>query len=280
MTLDLDKAMKELGSKGIKIPPQPKVLLDLRELLANNDFGVRKLTRIILGDPGIAALLFKAAGSPVFHRGKKFSSLEQVVMVVGAKQTFNLVQAIALSSAVPGRRRKALDIFWARSQDVAQLAATIAEDRVSVCNIFPDQAYLAGMFLECGVPILMQRFPDYCDALHLENSSCWPDLADEDVRFDVDHCSIGYLVAKHWNLPDFVCAAIQYHHEMPSEELGATSTLVAILQLAIHFYQRVSGVENPLWPRIRVPVMAELGLHIDFEQEYFEEISERFLEGR
>ena len=280
MTVALDQAMKELGSKGIKIPPQPKVLRDLCELLASNDFGVRKLTRVILGDPGIAALLFKAAGSPVFHRGKKFASLEQVVMVVGAKQTFNLVQAIALSSAVSGRRRKALDIFWTRSQDVAQLAATIAEERVSVCNIFPDQAYLAGMFLECGVPILMQRFPEYCETLHLENASCWSNLTEEDARFDVDHCSIGYLVARHWNLPDFVCAAIRYHHELPSEELGATATLVAILQLAIHFYQRISRVDDPLWPKVCVPVMAELGLHLDFEQEYFEEISERFLEGR
>ncbi|HEX8988269.1 MAG TPA: HDOD domain-containing protein [Rhodocyclaceae bacterium] len=278
MTIDAEKAMKELVAKGIKIPPQPKVLLELREALADDDYDVRTLARIISADPGITAMLFKAARSPVFGRGKKFDALDQVIMVVGVKQTFNLVQAMALSAAVSDGTRKAFEIFWTRSQEVAQLAALIAADRVSVCNVFPDQAYMAGIFHECGVPVLMQRFPDYCRTLKLEHSCCWPNLAEEDARYQLDHTSVGYLVAKHWNLPDFVCAAIQYHHEMPRSELGATTTLVAILQLAIHFYHVMMEVEDPLWPIIRRFVLEELGIHADGEQEYFEEIHERFLE--
>ncbi len=278
MTADADKAMKELVTKGIKIPPQPKVLLELRKTLAKDDYDVRSLARIISGDPGIAAMLFKAARSPMFGRGKKFDALDQVIMVVGVKQTFNLVQAMALAGAVSDKARKAFDIFWTRSQEIAQIAALIAADRVSVCNVFPDQAYLAGIFHECGVPVLMQRFPDYCQGVSLEHSCCWPNLAEEDKRYNVDHTSIGYLVARHWNLPDFVCAAIQYHHEMPRDELGATCTLVAILQLAIHFFHRIAEGDDALWPTIREFVLNELGIHADGEQEYFEDISERFLE--
>jgi HD-like signal output (HDOD) protein len=138
MTIDADKAMKELVAKGIKIPPQPKVLIELRKLLSSDDYDVRKLARIISQDPGISAMLFKAARSPVFGRGKKFDAVEQVIMVVGVKQTFNLVQAMALASSVTVKSRKAFDIFWTRSQEIAQLAAIIAEDRISVCNVFPD----------------------------------------------------------------------------------------------------------------------------------------------
>lgn len=278
MTVDADKAMKELVAKGIKIPPQPKVLLELRKALSKDDYDVRSLARIISGDPGITAMLFKAARSPLFGRGKKFDKLDQVIQVVGVKQTFNLVQAMALAATMSDRERKAFELFWTRSQEIAEIAALIAADRVSVCNVFPDQAYLAGIFHECGVPVLMQRFPDYCKALKLDSSCCWPNLSEEDVRYNVDHTSIGYLVAKHWNLPDFVCAAIQYHHEMPRDELGATCTLVAILQLAIHFYHRMAETEDRLWPRIREFVLNELGIHVDAENEYFEEIHERFLE--
>ncbi len=280
MSIDADKAMKELVAKGIRIPPQPKVLLELQKKLASDDYDVRTLARIISGDPGLSAMLFKAARSPVFGRGKKFDALEQVIMVVGVKQTYNLVQAMALAGAVSDSKRKAFDIFWTRSQEVAQLAALIAADRVSICNVFPDQAYMAGIFHECGVPVLMMRFPDYCKALKLENTCCWPNLAEEDERFGVDHCSIGYIVARHWNLPDFVCAAIQYHHEMPRGELGAAMTLVAILQLAIHFYHRITRIDDPLWPKIRGEVLNELGIHVDGEQEYFDEISEQFLGGQ
>lgn len=276
--IDAEKAMKELVAKGIKIPPQPKVLLDLNRMLGNDNFDVRSLAQIIGADPGITAMLFKVARSPVFGRGKKFESLDQVIMVVGVKQTFNLVQAMALASSVSDKSRKAFDIFWTRSQEVAQMAALIARDRISICNVFPDQAYMAGIFHECGVPLLMLRFPDYCKLLQLNNVCCWPNLAEEDAKFNVDHCSVGYIVARHWKLPDFVCAAIQYHHEMPREEAGAACTLVAILQLSIHFYNRISNIDDPLWSRIGNAVLNELGIHVDDEQDYFEEISEQFLD--
>lgn len=277
MHIDIEKAIKELVAKGIKLPPQPKVLLELQAKLTSDDFSMKDLTRIISQDPGVTAMLFKTVRSPVFGCSKHLNTLEQVLMVIGVKQTCNLVQAIALSTSISDTTRKAFDIFWTRSQEVAQLAALIAADRVSVCNIFPDQAYMAGIFHECGVPILMQRFPDYCAKLHLDNTACWPNLAEEDALFNVDHCSIGYLVAHHWKLPDFVCQAILYHHEMPHEELGAVRTLVATLQLAIHFYHRVTRTDHQFWWKIREEVLAELGLQADDEQAYFEEITEQFL---
>lgn len=139
MTIDTDQAMKDLVAKGIKIPPQPKVLIELRKILSSDDYDMRALARIIRADAGISAMLFKAVRSPIFGRGKKFDSLEQVVMVVGAKQTYNLVQAMALTSSVSSKTRKAFDIFWTRSEEIAQLAALIAADHVSIWNVFPDK---------------------------------------------------------------------------------------------------------------------------------------------
>jgi len=123
----------------------------------------------------------------------------------------------------------------------------------------------------------MQRFPEYCGRLRLESTCCWPSLAEEDRQFNVDHSSIGYLVARHWKLPDFVCQAILYHHDMPHEEIGTVRTLVAILQLASHYYHRIGHVEDPVWHKLRGEVLSELGIAPDAEQEYYEHISERFL---
>lgn len=275
-TIDEAKALQDLVSRGIKIPPQPRVLLELQTELGRDDYDARSLARIIAHDPGIVAMLFKAVKSPVFARGKKVETLEQILMVIGVKQTYNLVQAVALSTALSDSARKAYEIFWARSRDVAQIAAMIARERISVCNVFPDQAYMAGIFHECGVPVLMQRFRDYAEKLPLESACCWPDLATEDEQFQVDHCSIGYLVARHWKLPDFVCSAIRYHHELPTDEAGAACSLVAILQLAIHFYHRLARVDDPMWAKIGDQVMMELGIPVEDEQDYFELIADTF----
>jgi len=276
MAIDVDNAIRELTSKGIKLPPQPSVLLELQKKFASDDYTMKQLANVISADPGITAMLFKAARSPVFG-GRKLDRIEQVLMMIGVKQTYNLVQAVSLSTSLSDSTRKAFEVFWTRSQEIAQIAALIAAERVSVCNIFPDQAYMAGIFHECGVPVLMQRFPDYCAKLQLESACCWPSLSEEDKQYHVDHSSIGYLVARHWKLPDFVCQAILYHHEMPREELGAVRTLVAILQLAIHIYHRIGRVDDPIWHKLRVDVLTELGISPDSEQEYCENIGEQFL---
>jgi HD-like signal output (HDOD) protein len=200
-------------------------------------------------------------------------------MVVGIKQVFNLVQAASLATVLGDKARRAFEVFWNRAHEIAQMAAIVAEDRVSICNVFPDQAYLAGIFHECGVPVLMLRFPQYCDKLHLDDATCWPDLSAEDEKFDVDHCSVGYLMARHWGLPDFVCDAVRFHHDLPEEKtVGASVTLVAIIQLASHFYHQLHHVADPLWDMIGPRVLSELGLGLDEEKDYFEQITGRFLD--
>jgi HD-like signal output (HDOD) protein len=280
MQVDEKEALERLLQQGVKLPPQPRVLVELQELLRADDFEMRSVARIIGQDPGIVALLFRLARSPAFSRGRRIDSLDQILMVIGIKQVFNLVQAASLAATINDQTRKAFDVFWNRSHEIAQMAAIVAGDRVSVCNVFPDQAYLAGIFHECGVPVLMQRFPKYCETLHLDNATCWPNLSEEDEKFDVDHCSVGYLVARHWGLPDFVCDAIRFHHDLPEEKtIGASVTLVAIIQAASHFYHRLHHVDDPLWERIGARVMSELGLGADEEADFYDLMTSSFLDG-
>jgi HD-like signal output (HDOD) protein len=279
MQIDEKQALEHLKKQGVKIPPQPRVLVELQNLLRSDDYEIRSVAKVISHDPGIVALLFRLARSPAFSRGRKIDSIEQILMVVGIKQVFNLVQASALSTSLSDSTRRAFDVFWTRAHEIAQMAAIIAEDRVTVCNVFPDQAYLAGIFHECGVPVLMLRFPKYCETLKLDNATCWPNLQAEDNKFKVDHCSVGYLVARHWGLPDFVCDAIRFHHDLPEERsVGAAVTLVAIIQLASYFYHRLHDVDDPLWERIGPRVLSEVGLGADETSDYYEQISARFLD--
>lgn len=279
MQVDEKEALERLAKQGVKIPPQPRVLVELQQLMASEDYEMRSVAKVISQDPGIVSLLFKAARSPAFARAKNAQTLEQILMVVGVKQVFNLVRAVSLSSTLSDSTRKAFEIFWGRAHEIALMASLIAEDRVSVCNVFPDQAYLAGIFHECGVPVLMMRFPQYCEALRLDNATCWPELSEEDGKFDVDHCSVGYLVARHWGLPDFVCDAVRFHHDLPEERtVGASVTLVAIIQLGSHFYHRLQHVEDKMWETIGPRVLSELGFGLDEESDFYEMISNRFLD--
>lgn len=281
ITQSLDEAgagrIKRLLEGGIKIPPQPRVLEELRRLMQRNEMDVRPLARVINQDPGLTAMLFKVVGNSAYRQHPPLTTVEEILHAVGVRQTFNIVQAISLSGLGDIKKnRQVYEAFWARSHTIAQLAMLIADERVAVCNIFPDQAYLAGIFHDCGVPLLMQRFPTYCNEMRLGTPGTWIDLAEEDRKFNTDHCVVGYLVARHWCLPEFICNAIRYHHALT--ELGdhEARSIVAILQLAVEIYFVDQHITNQEWPAIRDDVLAELGLSEETEPEFIDIILERF----
>lgn len=271
------ESVKRLFEKGVTIPPQPRVLQELQASLTRGNADVRSLAKIISQDPGIVATLFKVVQNAVFRRYQPFASVEHVLQAVGMQQTTNLVRAIALSSVLPAKHnRGAFEAYWARSQAIADLAMIIAGERVSVCNVFPDQACLAGVFHDCGVPVLMQRFPNYCKDMHLEAPDKWAELSAEDANFGVDHAVIGYLVGRHWKLPDAICDTIRYHHDLSRIENHTSRSMVAILQLAIHFYLLDRQMVNPEWAAISADVLDELGLSEDGLPEVCDIVLERY----
>jgi HD-like signal output (HDOD) protein len=270
--------VKLLLERGVKIPPQPRILQELYKLLQQKVLDVRILSRVINQDPALTAMLFKVVGSPVYKQHQPFETVAEILQAVGVRQTVNLVQAVALAGLGDVKKNpQVYEAFWARSQAVAQLAMLIADDRIAVCNIFPDQAYLAGVFHDCGVLLLMQRFPAYCAEMRLGEPGRWGDLAEEDRKFHADHCVVGYLVARHWHLPDFICDAIRYHHDMRELGMHAARSMVAIIQLAIEIYYREQRAPNPEWERVKGEVLPELGLGEDTLPEFVDVINERYL---
>lgn len=273
-----DQALLDrLLGQGIKLPPQPRVVEQLQRQIQGPEADLRAIARTIAQDAGITALLFKAVQSSAYRQHQPFSSLDKILQAVGLSQTLHLVQAVALAgSQRVTRRRKAYERFWSRSQDVARLAMLIAGDKVAVCNVFPDQAYLAGIFHDCGVPLLLERFPTYGEAMGLEGDQGWIDYREEDRRFQADHCVVGYFIARHWGLPDFIADAIRFHHDLPRLVAGESRSLAAILQLAMHAYHQEHRLDDPEWPLLRGEVGEELGLAPEEEQEYVEELLYRF----
>ena len=125
----------------------------------------------------------------------------------------------------------------------------------------------------------MQRFPTYCNEMKLGTPGIWTDLGEEDRKFNADHCVVGYLVARHWHLPEFICDAIRYHHAIGDLGLPEARSMVAIVQLAIDIYYRDQRIPNMEWESLKDDVLPELGLSEDALPEFVDVILERFGNG-
>jgi putative nucleotidyltransferase with HDIG domain len=255
-----------LLKSGIVIPPQPAVLIEMEQLLGKPNTKINTIANLVAKDAGISAMVFKVISSPAYGMGKQADSLEKAISVIGLTQMANIVKSVALRQSLGGDA-KFYEVFWEHSGEVAQLASTIAWKQRSVCNIYPDQAYMAGLFHDCGVPILMQRFPEYGQA--------WPDLMADDKKHDTDHCVTGFLIARHWRLPDFICQTVRFHHEILHTEHKAT-TMVAILQMAMHIHNIYAHNPDPEWENNRPRVLEELGIGLEGLKEFEEEVYDTF----
>lgn len=270
--LDQQK-LDELLGRGIKIPPQPRVLLEIDELMQHPDFSLKDLTSLIGKDVGLTAAVFKIVNSPGMGSMRHIDSLDQAISLLGTGPLLNLVKCSALRQSLGGNAEVFVR-FWDHATDIASLSAAIAKKLRSVCNIFPDQAYTAGLFMDCGVPVLMQRFPDYCQEYRSNRTSGWPNLLEEDRKITCSHVAIGYLVAKQWHLPEFTAISIRDHHDAVPHGY-AMRTMSSILLMAMHLRTlHHKWAPDPEWLQYKDIVLEELGLSAEGLPEFEDEMLE------
>lgn len=274
MAVELTIENAEQLLKGVSIPPRPTLLVEINEELKKPDPDLKRIASAIAKDVGISAAVLKTVNSPLFGLRNKVGNVLQAVQLLGAKNVRNIVTGLVLRLALGGKNLS-LERFWDSAEKVAGIA-------VYLCGLIPksprDDAYTFGIFHDCGIPILMQRFPDYKDTLKLAAGDDRPLTAVEDERQGTNHAVVGYMVAKSWGLPLYLCEAILRHHDIslfsPKDSAEpVVRNLVAINMLAEHLNDTVLRMRaDDSWKHVGETVMGHLGLGDEEYQELKEDI--------
>ena len=196
--------------RSIRIPPRPSLLVDLQRELAEDDPSPRKIARIIADDVGMSGALLKLANSPFYGAARKAKSVEQGINFLGINQCSAMMTGLLARQAL-GAEGVELNNFWDVSAKRARaLVFTSRKLRIAP----PDIAHTFGLFCDIGVPLLMNRFPDYVKtyaAAANDAHNCFTAL--EDARHQTNHAAIGCLLARNWGLSSDVSWAILHHHD-------------------------------------------------------------------
>lgn len=261
--------------QGIKIPPQPQILVDLQmeQVMPDPDMG--RIAKLISQDVGLSGTVLKVVNSPFYGLKNRITSVHQAVCLIGLDSVVNIINGLSIKSQMSDETIVNMNRFWDTANDIAQVATTVAK-QVGFPN--PDLAYLLGLFHNCGIPLLMSRFDNYLQVM--EESYAHPELRVVDVEnqyLNTNHAVIGYYTAKSWNLPKVLCDVIAEHHSatryFTSDNIKDSEgkTLLAILKLAEHIcgnYHILGRQQVDLeWENIGPEVLTYLGLgEYDIEQ--------------
>ncbi|MFP5420835.1 MAG: HDOD domain-containing protein [Gammaproteobacteria bacterium] len=262
--------------QGISVPPQPQIMVDLQmeQVMPNPD--LRTIAKLISHDPGLSGALLKLVNSPFFGLTNRIASIQQAVNLLGCNTVINLINAQSIRGELTDEAIVTLNRFWDTAQDVAMTCLTLAK-RIGYHS--PDEAYTLGLFHNCGIPLMIKRFPNYMAVLEEAYASATDErrVVDTENRLlNTNHAVVGYFTAKSWNLPLHLCEAIASHHNAlaifteDSSRDAQLKTLLAILKMAEHICSsyRVLGnqPDDFEWQSIEQLVLEYVGLsEYDFE---------------
>jgi HD-like signal output (HDOD) protein len=236
MSYDLSEDTAQKLLKGIKIPPQPQIMVDLQMETAMPDVSLTNIAAIISKDIGISGAALKLINSPFFGLRSTITSISQALNLLGVQNIINIINAIALRNAFSYQQLAEITKIWDDAIDVANASAAIAKLTGLASS---DEAYTLGLFHDSGIPLLMEKYDDYMQVLNRAYAEPQLRVTDiENAAYETNHAVIGYYVAKAWKLPDYLSLVIADHHK--AEPIFAdkidyeprSKNLLAVLNLA------------------------------------------------
>ena len=230
--------------RGMSIPVQPQIMVDLQMEQAMPDPDIKEIARLISRDVAISGRVLKAVNSPFFGLRNKITSIQKAVVLLGINSVVNIVNAIAVhnelcnNADLTDEEISDMNHFWDTAQDVALTAATIAKQ---IGFISPDEAYTLGLFHNAGIPLLMSKFSQYRSVMRESYKGDDKRIIDvENKLINTNHAVVGFYIAKSWKLSPSICEAIQQHHNI-IEIFGQTGSqgsdvmnLLTVLKMAEH----------------------------------------------
>lgn len=224
-----------------------------------------RLANIIGTDVSLSAGLIKTANSPFFGLCQRVRSGGEALMMLGLKASSRAIAGIILRKSFPNVPN--LERYWDASARISHLSGWLAQ-HLDIRGLRAEDAYTYGLFRDCGIPVLLGRFPHYkavLDKANRESELSFNEI--EEVEMPANHSIVGCILAQSWWLPEEMCLAIRNHHDLM--ELGSASSqlpmlsrqLIATAQLAEHIVQQQLGLSlTHEWPKLGAVCLQLLGM--------------------
>lgn len=179
------------------------------------------LNRVISLDPVLTGRVLQLVNSAYYSLPSKVNSLTRAIILLGINTVKNVVLSFAIFESFSRResfRVFSADDFWAHSLSTAAAAKILASGR-GVPLSEREDFFVAGLMHDIGKIPLNHLFPEtYREAAHLAHGSGQGMRSAEEALIGVDHCRVGLMIARKWQLSDDLTDAFGRHHSVGDPE--------------------------------------------------------------
>ena len=219
----------ELRKLDIAIPSQPRSLVQLSLLLADEDVNLQAAAELIEGDMALAAAVMKAVNSSLYGLRGRVDSVHQAITYLGMREVSAITFEMGLRAAFPPAPE--LDPIWQRAAWRGMLMGRLAQ-RLSLDAW---AAHSAGLFEECGKAVLFRHAPDHYRAMLRAAPDDVGLVQLEVTGFGVSHDKLGAALCESWGLNAAALSSVRFHvdaqatRELPAPPAKRTICALSVL---------------------------------------------------
>lgn len=192
------------------IPTFPENILKLQRLCNDPESPISMIVDKIKIDPALSTDVIKLSNSAGIAPGKRIEDIKTAVVTIGMKN-LNAILVASNARRILNERYSSFEMIWDHCNKVAYYARNIGI-ALKLSGII-ENVYMAGLLHDLGKIILLatdkklvKKIADIVANRKITTTTM------EEISIGISHSTIGSLIAKKWNFPDYLNEAIQHHH--------------------------------------------------------------------
>lgn len=213
---DLVNSLKEF-------PAMPNVIMRALNVIKDPDSGAKELARIISYDQSLSTKVLTLVNSAYYGFSQQITSIARGIALIGMSKTKNLVLTVAMRPMLMNQGDKEL---WKHSIMTAVGCEYLA-NRLKIMD--NDEAFTIGFLHDLGKVVLNLKDPALYERVKSTVELGGNILEAEQSYFGADHCQMGSLLTKKWQLPLLINNTVKYHHNPNLSTMPAPCTLVYLV---------------------------------------------------
>ena len=213
------------------LPPAPKVLAGLGELLLDVNVDLEPVADLIKRDTALAAHLIRISNSVAYGGSGeiKVGTVEEAVSRVGFREVYRLVGVVTTGRLV----ERALKFYNVPTEPLRVnmlYTALVCEALADAAGLDARKAYSAGLMRPLGI-LVLDRVAELLTSVEPYNHEAHSSYAAWEGRtFVFSNCDVAAMILAEWGFPADIVEAVRDHYLM--RETDYKSRLGCLLNLA------------------------------------------------
>lgn len=193
------------------LPALPAAVATALRVLQHEGSSTAACADALGSDPALVARVLRLANAAAYGRSGHIGTVHDAISLLGRRTVAAVLTAAAVAASVDGAACRGFDqhAFWREAVACGIAAQTLAAEVGADSGL----AFTAGLLHDLGRLVLVRQLPQA-----MAQAMDWARLHDlplhvaEHEVLGIDHAEAGALVARHWQFPPVLVAAIASHH--------------------------------------------------------------------